>query len=1160
MVSNAMGASGAWVADFLIGFFGQATGLIPFLCLIEASMIWWPRSYVSPMFRRIGYVFLLTIVAVICFIFIDQPTDAMSNASGGIVGFEIGRSLVNVIGVIYATISLGVMIFLLATLCFGIRWLQMIRSVWQWPVALKEMLGYSTQKTIQKAPVKPVAVEAAEPQTIDPPTEFDSQNFGLNDFESHSTALEQAVAKHEHPHEVSQQTATDDFLRGFGMADETKISIPNLPIHPTLETEVPAMIRLATEQAEYVAPESISQPVPDEIPEHTSWLAQHRDWKAKNQAAEVQPPVSAEAEKPAVPLEEPPEADVFDRLFQSLGSSTSHAPPKVNPPPVESVSSSFTGLDVFERAVSSLDKASAKPAVPVTFESLQADFVKVDSPSLVTVDLVEETSAVANDFEEDSVEDDVLVDANGRRISHSFATVEKRKDLSPLPSMDLLDRPDPHRKVSYSADELRSLAQLLEIKLKEFNIKAEVVDAQPGPVVTRFELDLAAGIKASKVTGIARDLARSLSMASVRVVEVIPGKPYIGIEIPNVRREMVRLIELLETNEYRDPKALISMAMGKDIAGRPVLTDLAKAPHMLVAGTTGSGKSVAVNAMLLSMLLKYTPLQLRLILIDPKQLELSNYNGIPHLLTPVVTDMKDAASSLNWCVGEMERRYKLLSIFKVRNADAFNQKVEEAIANGEELIDPTWKVDDYAIQQTAPRLKPLPMIVVVADEFADMIMQVGKKSEDLIQRLAQKSRAAGIHLILATQRPSVDVITGLIKANIPTRVALRVNSKIDSRTILDEGGAEYLLGHGDMLFLGPGKNEPERVHGAFISDDEVNKVCDAWRERGSPDYVDEILTPYDDDTEKGQGRLLEDGGAARDAMFDQVVSFVLETRKVSASAIQRKFSLGFNRAARLVDQMEEAGIISPMGANDEGGMAQSFDAIYQRALKRKGGEAVLNQLMPTILSPTELANIGDDRYLSMMTKGINQAGFHWQVIENKWPQFEEAFYGFDVERLAHLPDEAWENYLADARVVRNWQKISALKENVMFVRQLAQTHGSAGRFFADWPQDDQFGLLQYLKKHGSRLGGMTGAFFLRRMGKDVYLLSADVCVALQQAGLDIPQNPTSQKDLKAIGQLFNQWHQQTQLPYSHLSKIAAYSVGENYDADYILEKMGQDES
>lgn len=503
--------------------------------------------------------------------------------------------------------------------------------------------------------------------------------------------------------------------------------------------------------------------------------------------------------------------------------------------------------------------------------------------------------------------------ASHRQPSHAMQTAAYRASLPPLPELSLLELPDPDRKPSYSLEALQQLSELLEIKLQEFNVKATVVNAQLGPVVTRFEVELAAGVKVSKVTGIAKDLARSLSMASVRVVEVIPGKPYIGIEVPNPKRQMVRLIELLQTDAYRDPKALISMAMGKDIAGKPVLTDLAKAPHMLVAGTTGSGKSVLVNSLLLSMLLKYTPTELRLILIDPKQLELANYNDIPHLLTPVVTDMTEAASALSWCVGEMERRYQLMSLFKVRKLDEFNKKVIAAENEGQPLLDPLWRLHDSASQDKPPKLKPLPQIVVVADEFADMIMQVGKQAEELITRLAQKSRAAGIHLILATQRPSVDVITGLIKANIPVRAALRVNSKVDSRTILDAGGAEDMLGHGDMLFLGPGQNEPIRVHGAFISDAEVNRVCDAWRERGAPDYIDNMFDNFElssssSGDSSSAGTLGDD-----DALYDEVVAFVMETRKVSASSIQRKFSIGYNRAARIVDAMEEAGLVSPMG-------------------------------------------------------------------------------------------------------------------------------------------------------------------------------------------------------------------------------------------------------
>ncbi len=496
--------------------------------------------------------------------------------------------------------------------------------------------------------------------------------------------------------------------------------------------------------------------------------------------------------------------------------------------------------------------------------------------------------------------------------SRAFQTAKYRQSLSDIPSLDILDRPDPDRQPSYTADELQQLSDLLEIKLQDFNIKAEVVHAIPGPVVTRFEVELAPGVKVAKVVNISRDLARSLSMASLRVVEIIPGKPYIGIEVPNKKREMVRLIELLDTEKYRDPNGQISMAMGKDIGGKPIITDLAKAPHMLVAGTTGSGKSVLVNSMLLSMLLKYKPEELRLILVDPKQLELANYNDIPHLLTPVVTDMTEAAGALSWCVSEMERRYQLMSLLRVRKLKEFNKKVIEAEKAGQPIIDPLWRPNDSVSIDKAPKLKPLPMIVIVADEFADMIMQVGKQAEELITRLAQKSRASGIHLMLATQRPSVDVITGLIKANVPVRAALRVNSKVDSRTILDTGGAEDMLGNGDMLFLGPGQIEAERVHGAFVSDEEVNRVCEAWRERGAPDYIDNFGDNFQLASSDSSGSSSGGTSGEDDSFYNEAVAFVLETRKVSASSIQRKFSIGYNRAARIVDSMEEAGIVGPM--------------------------------------------------------------------------------------------------------------------------------------------------------------------------------------------------------------------------------------------------------
>lgn len=487
--------------------------------------------------------------------------------------------------------------------------------------------------------------------------------------------------------------------------------------------------------------------------------------------------------------------------------------------------------------------------------------------------------------------------------SHAMQTAAYRDSLTPIPSLRLLDQVAA-QSVSYSDHELSKLSELLQIKLKEFGVSARVVNVMQGPIVTSFEVELAAGVKASKVTGIAKDLARSLSMASLRVVEVIAGKSSIGIEIPNQSKQTVKLFELLHSPAFQSDEHGLAVAMGKDIMGRAVITDLAKAPHMLVAGTTGSGKSVLVNTLLLSLLLKYTPKQLRLILIDPKMLELAPYNDIGHLLTPVVTDMAEAASALSWCVGEMERRYQLMALLKVRKISEFNKKVQEAERKGEPLLDPLWRPNDSAIADKPAKLKPLPLIVVVADEFADMMMQVGKQAEELITRLAQKSRAAGIHLVLATQRPSVDVITGLIKANIPVRAALRVNSRVDSRTILDAGGAEDMLGHGDMLFLGPGKNEPMRVHGAYVTDEEVNRVCDAWRERGKPEYIDTVTSAlnFPDGSSKGRDGL--------DDLYDEALAFVMESGKTSISSLQRKLSIGYNRAANIIESMQEQGILS----------------------------------------------------------------------------------------------------------------------------------------------------------------------------------------------------------------------------------------------------------
>ncbi|MCS0389787.1 DNA translocase FtsK 4TM domain-containing protein [Vibrio diabolicus] len=934
-IDNAGGLFGAWLADTLFFTFGSLAYPIPFLLAAAAWVICRKRGEDEPIDFMLWGTRLLGLVVLImtsCGLADINFDDIWYFSSGGVVGDVLSSLALPTLNVLGTTL---VLLFLWGagfTLFTGISWLNIVEWLGDRALALIAALANKIRGSEQ---------EVLEPQ--------------LDEFVEDKVS----TPRHNVDHDIDDEPLPH--LTAFDV-DEPKESAPahEYPIYmPQAKPEKPAeqmMVeptppqRKATVNAApvYAQPEHRTQPVHavntdnvDPLLERTKQLnvtieeleaaaQQADDWGTEEQVAPsfadtyssyveqhtaTEEPISVEpdyaeyelfeaeqVQQPSIehPVHEEPVIDsaALDSITEQTESSQ-HIEPTI---------SDFDVLDDEDEVESqSVQQVQPAPATP---------HQQVATPS-TTFEPALQKAEVQDGDEDVAAFQDMVSSAQAKvAATQNPFLVQKEENLpvpeEPLPTLELLYHPE-KRENFIDRDALEQVARLVESKLADYKIKADVVGIYPGPVITRFELDLAPGVKVSRISGLSTDLARALSAMAVRVVEVIPGKPYIGLELPNMSRQTVYLSDVISSPQFEQATSPTTVVLGQDIAGEAVVADLAKMPHVLVAGTTGSGKSVGVNVMILSMLYKAGPEDVRFIMIDPKMLELSIYEGIPHLLSEVVTDMKDASNALRWCVGEMERRYKLMSALGVRNVKGFNEKLKMAAEAGHPIHDPFWQEGD-SMDTEPPLLEKLPYIVVVVDEFADLMMVVGKKVEELIARLAQKARAAGIHLILATQRPSVDVITGLIKANIPTRVAFTVSTKTDSRTILDQGGAESLLGMGDMLYLPPGSSHTTRVHGAFASDDDVHAVVNNWKARGKPNYIEEIISGDQTPESLLPGEQME-ADEDVDPLFDQVVEHVVQSRRGSVSGVQRRFKIGYNRAARIVEQLEAQGIVSAPGHN-----------------------------------------------------------------------------------------------------------------------------------------------------------------------------------------------------------------------------------------------------